>query len=187
MKTLFFFLTLITSFSAFSETGFVRKLTGEVFADGKKLALNDKVMDGQTIEARGSKSIVILKFESGGQVALKDGLMKLEPSDVKSESLIILTKGIFASHFIKKNNSTQKVKAKHAVMGIRGTKYYIEAKDESTYLCVCDGSVEISDGKKTELIGKNEDATAAPNISLEKTKANPMMIDMALALVKEME
>lgn len=172
---------------AHAESGFVRKLTGEVLIDGKVVKENDKVLEGQAVEARGSKSVVVIKFESGSQVVLKDGSMKLEVPKVKGDSAITLTKGIFASHFINKGKRGQTVKTGHASMGIRGTKYYIEEKPESSYLCVCEGKVEISDGKKTEMIGMNEDALAAPGKTLEKTKANQMMVDMAQALVKEME
>lgn len=187
MKTSLLFIIMLLTSTVSAESGIVRKAMGDIFADGKKLSVNDKVSDGQTIEARGPKSMVVIKLETGGQIALKDGSMKMEASDKKDDSIITLTKGVFASHFINKGKGTQKVKAKYAVMGIRGTKYYVEAKEDSTYLCVCDGKVEINDGKKSELIGKFEDATAAPNKSMEKTKANQMMIDMALAMVKEFE
>ncbi len=183
----FILLSFIFMSSSYAESGFIRKMMGDVLIDGKMVAVNDKVMEGQTVEAKGPKSIVIIKFDSGSQIVLRDGAMKIEASIKKEDSVISLVKGVFASHYIKKGKATQTVKTAKAVMGIRGTKFYIEEKSDSTYLCVCDGKVEISADNMSEMIGKNEDATVMTGKKLEKAKANQMMVDMALALVKELE
>ncbi len=187
---IFFRLALIfclISGIAWADSAQITKFSGEVYMDGTPLKVGNLVKEGQKIEAKGAKSFVVIQFENGSRIFLRDGEMILEAPKNKQDTVISLTRGILASHFRKNSKGTQTVKTKFASMGIRGTKYYVEQKDESTYLCVCDGAVEIQNEKSKQLVAKNEDATVYLGKSFEKTKAKQMMTDMATAVLEEME
>lgn len=64
-------------------------------------------------------------------------------------------------------------------MGVRGTKFYVEEKADETYLCFCEGSVEIKNAISSQMVNKNEDAHVKENTEFKKTPANDMMIKMA--------
>ena len=71
-------------------------------------------------------------------------------------------------------------------MGVRGTKFYIDQSEKETYLCVCEGKVEISNEISKEEVEKNEDAHVSKRNKIEATQANNDMLSMAWDGFKEM-
>ena len=178
MKNLFFVLTILLSFNAFAESALLSKLKGEVKINGVVAKEGQKVQTGEEISALGKTSSVQLTYEDGSRSLLRNGKMKIAGDSSDKETIIELAQGIL---FASKNKSQKSfsVKTKSASMGVRGTKFYVEEKADETYLCVCEGSVEIKNAISSQLVNKNEDAHVKENTEFKKTPANDMMMTMA--------
>ena len=83
-------------------------------------------------------------------------------------------------------DETFKVKTKEAAFAVRGTKFYIEAAKKQAYLCVCDGTVSTTAGKKEVDVNKDEDLTYTGKGELKATLASKMMINSSNDIFKDM-
>ncbi|MFT6633267.1 MAG: hypothetical protein ACJAS4_003237 [Bacteriovoracaceae bacterium] len=159
MKFLTVMLTLLFSFSIYAVDFKIKRMSGEILVNTKKITKTTILKVGDTIQAKGKKSFIQIQNNLGSSFLIKNGIMKLVKFE-NDESIINLVKGKFFHYFDKKIGKGKfSVKTKHAVMGVRGTKYMIESNDKFDYLCVCEGSVAASRSKrdKTIFVNKGED------------------------------
>jgi hypothetical protein len=158
----------------------------------KKLKEGDLLTPPFKIKAS-EKSFVILQMNDVDLVMLKNGELNIDeiktPEKKITEQLFELIKGtIFLSQEPLKGESVrpEKIfKTKQASMGIRGTKFFLEVTD-STYLCVCEGKVQIDNGVNQLEITEKEDVYAQLMAPMKKSLANDMMIKMVKDGFKEM-
>lgn len=150
--------------------------------------MGDQLEKGTKIVCDGKGSFVQFKSSEGSIFLLRNGEVKLT-KNTKEESLLNLTRGKLF-HVLNNNETKQKVlvKTRHATFGIRGTKYFIDEKDEKSYLCVCEGVVRATDNRKSNDydVKANEDLYVHAGKDVEKRDANKLMIDMGYETFKEM-
>lgn len=178
MKISIWILTIFFSFHAFAETAILSKLKGEVNINGVAGKEKQKVLTGDEVSALGKSSSVQLIYEDGSRSLLRNGVMKISGNSSEKETIIDLAKGVL---FASKNKSKKSltVKTKYASMGVRGTKFYVKEDAEETYLCVCEGSVEIKNSSTSKIVNKNEDVHVKKEAEFKKAPANDMMMTMA--------
>ena len=190
MKTLtqsFLVLSLFTSlfystWSLSAETAdqrvLVVRVNGDVTVDGAAIEIGDAIKIGTTILATGKRSYVQFQFASGSLVMLRDGEMKV--SKIKINSTVMdLVKGTIFSFIKKKDGNKVKIRTLNAAIGVRGTKFITMVTPTETYLCVCDGVVNIKNKKGNLDVNAEEDIHVTLNREMSKTKANSQMWDMS--------
>ena len=186
MKLFIIFLVVVTSLPVFSKDASIVLMRGEVFVNGKQADKKIDLVYGDKVEARGEKSFVQILFNTGSKLMLKNGLILLERFQ-KDGSTINLIKGTLFSYVNKAAKKDFRVKTHHAAMAVRGTKFFVEEKDEETYLCVCEGIVRIQNKIGQRDVKKGEDVHATKKAPLLITKASDMMWKMSIEAFKEMD
>ncbi len=178
MKILFCLITFLMSLSALADSALLSKLKGEIKINGVVAKEGQKALTGEEVSALGKTSSVQLTYEDGSRSLLRNGKMKIAGDSTDKETIIELAQGILFTSKSKSQKSLL-VKTKSSAMGIRGTKFYVEEKADETYLCVCEGSVEIKNSKSSQMVNKNEDAHVKADTEFKKAPANDMMMTMA--------
>ncbi|HXH31456.1 MAG TPA: FecR family protein [Bacteriovoracaceae bacterium] len=177
---IFFLLSLIAlSMPSHGQIATLEKFFGKVSINSNAANAGQSLNSGDKVVAEGKKSWVQITFKDGSKMMARDGIFILKEPVSKKETMIELIKGVLFT-YKSKGESSLKVKTKNAVMGIRGTKFYVEEKDNETYLCVCEGKVEISNEAGMELVSREEDVHVRPKEKPQKTKASKNMMSMAL-------
>lgn len=179
----FLLLGFLVSFYVQSAT--LKNIRGTVTVNSLKVDKERKVEAGAIISAIGKKSSVQIFFEDGSRSLLRNGQLIISEEIKKEKTLVSLVKGIFFTHK-EKGASKFEIKTRNATMGIRGTKFYVEESPDDSYLCVCEGIVEIKNQAYTTQVEKNEDIHTKQNLALKKSEANSMMMDMAWDGFQEM-
>lgn len=174
LKVLTLFISLLTSLSIYSSVQVVR-YKGDILINSKKYDKTIKIKIGDTVHAKGDRSFIHMKTSFGSNITLRDGSLKVEKTQSKSTVMNLISGKFY--HYLKPGTKRKfTLKTKNAVLGIRGTKYYVEAKDDDTYLCVCEGSVEATSLEKILVLNKNEDVHLNKDKKSSKFKASPQMI-----------
>jgi hypothetical protein len=121
---------------------------GKVKVDGKAAKVGDAFGATASLEVpKAGRAVVTLA--PGTFVELRAGTkLTLGSSERKSVSLRLLTGAIWS--FVARESSYE-VATANAVAGVRGTVYYVEAKKTETYICDCDGKLEINPGGPASL------------------------------------
>lgn len=179
MKYLLIFLCFSISISAWSFEAFISKINGDVTINSKKANVGDPLKIGNIVEAKGAKSFFIVKYENGTTFIIKNGKLKVKKLD-KKKSKVDIIKGIMSVSVIKNSEQKFSVATKNAVMGVRGTKFWISEDAEESYLCVCEGAVEVENKTHKELVSRNEDTHVKKNGKFTVTKAPTDMWKMAV-------
>ncbi len=175
----FLILTLLFSQSLFAAK--LIKFKGDVTINNIEAVKGQMIKTGDTIEAVGGKSFALVHYEDGSRFMIKKGLLVInELDEKKNKNNLSLIRGIIFS-YVKPNSSNKlSIKTKDASMGVRGTKFWLEADDKKTYLCVCDGAVEVTNGRGSATVKRNQDITlTSANDKLKVTPPNKLMWDMA--------
>ena len=181
------FVWILLSFSRFGYSADIKVFHGKLFINGKATNEKLKIKEGDEIEVKGRNSFFILKYADGTQIIVKNGKLKVdELKETKKKSSFSLARGIFGA-FVKPDSKHDfKVKRKNISFGVRGTKFYLDANKNYSYLCVCEGEVLVQQGKKYISVFKGEDLKTNDQ-KLSKSKANDMMWAMAVDLFKKMD
>lgn len=190
MKSFLTLLSLIITFNLFAFDATIVKINGECLVDGKKVETGSKVNQGQKLVTNGKGSYAVVEYENGTKFIIKEGSLQIKKLS-KKQSLIGLFKGTFLS-FVngkdkKKKQENFKVLTKHASMGVRGTKFWAEVTNEETYLCVCEGEVEIKRDDKKMSVKRGQDIHVNKSNDLSLATANENMWNMALDGFKLMD
>lgn len=156
----------------------LKDLRGVITVNSVKVDQEREVSEGDIISAIGKKSSVQIFFEDGSRSLLRNGQLIISEERKKEKTLLSLVRGTLFT-FKSKTPASLKIKTKQASMGVRGTKFYVEETPGDTYLCVCEGRVEISNAQSSVMVEKNEDVHAKKSEKLQKTQANSDMMMMA--------
>jgi ferric-dicitrate binding protein FerR (iron transport regulator) len=123
-------------------------IEGKVTVNGKAAKVGDAFAASVTLEVA-KKGRAVVTLAPGTFVELRAGTkLTLGSSTRKTTSLKLLTGAIWS--FVAKESSYE-VETANAVAGVRGTVYYVEAKKTETYVCDCDGKLEVNAGGPASL------------------------------------
>lgn len=165
------------------------KHNGHLFINGNKALKNLEVNAGDTIESKGKGSYFIVKYDDGSRFIVKEGKLIIGKLEEKAKnSSFDLVYGLMGT-FIKPNEKHSfEIKRNDTVFGVRGTKFLISAKENETYLCVCDGRVNVRNKDTGVDVSRGEDLKIKNgDRKLSVANANAQMWEMARELFKELE
>ena len=152
----FFTLLVLLIFSSVVWSGSVEvvKLKGKVVYQGKAVKVGSKIDEGKEIEV--VKGFAQLKFPDGSKMLIKNGKVKVQ--SVKNEkNLVQLLKGTLFAHKDAGSKTGLDIKTPKAVFAVRGTKFFINEDEEKSYLCVCEGVVNVKNDRGSVDVGKDQD------------------------------
>jgi FecR protein len=131
--------------------GSIDYLEGDVFINGTRADFGSKVKDGDLINTGINSSCEII-FGQGNIFHLEqETIIEIKWTDNR----ISIKKGALGAVFSKLKNvlpkgEILKLDSPSATAGVRGTSFYIRVEDEkNTYICTCNGSLELSAGNKS--------------------------------------
>jgi len=186
MKTLITLSLLFFTTLSFAKDASIVLMRGEIFINGKQTEKKIDLVYGDKVEARGEKSFVQILFTTGSKLMLKDGIIILEKFK-KDGSTINMLKGTMFTYVNKAAKKEFRVKTRHTAMAVRGTKFFVQEKDEETYLCVCEGVVRIQNKTGHRDIKKGQDVHATKKEPISITRASDMMWKMSIEAFKQMD
>ncbi|MBI2712587.1 MAG: FecR domain-containing protein [Bdellovibrio sp.] len=137
------------------QVGTVKKIEGKAWASRdqsgirkSELHLEDPLYDGDYLFTGNQSSILVLLGEKESSIKVKqNSIMKVIQTKEKSW-LIDLKQGLSLFNVNPKHIRPGffKVKTNAAVMGARGTTFFVKAmKGEDVFLCMCNGTVSVDD------------------------------------------
>ena len=127
------------------EEGVLHFLVGDVRVDGKKATLGMKIGRGVTVET-GAASVAEVRYghETGLRIR-EDSRVKIDRP--ASAYRILLAHGALLS--MVKHRTDFEVQTPITAAGVRGTFFFVQVPDDTTtYVCACNGTVELRDGKR---------------------------------------
>lgn len=176
---------------AFAAAAKVIKIVGKVLVDGKPLA--GKTIDsGATIDTSEVGAQVDLSINGKSFSRLKGGKVVLRiPAKSAGETVIELVSGELFSHLKPGSGDKLTVRTRSAVMGVRGTKFFMSEDEKGSYLCVCEGKVEAASATqpkaKSVMVVAGDDLHVTADGTLGKpVAAQAMMQTMGSKVFEEM-
>jgi hypothetical protein len=169
------------SMAALASIAKIERIKGKVFLNDKVAKIGARVVEGDILQAKGKKSLFIIRYDNGSKYMLRNGRLKVEKLEAKKSKLYLFSGKLVTS--VKKNTYEKdgfEVKTKTAAMGVRGTKFWISETEEDSYLCVCEGIVSAKNQSSEILVKRNEDVHIKSSNKLAVQKANNQMMSMAL-------
>lgn len=169
------------------EAAVLAKLSGTVLVNMKPAKVEASLSEGDIVEAKGKGSYAIVKFDEGTKAIISNGSLKIEKSGAKTYK-VDLIRGLLSASLDKTKKKLLEVKTKNATMGVRGTKFLAMYEKDDTYLCVCEGTVEIKNKVGSKLVNRDEDihVTDENQKTLVVQKANDQMWKMSVEQFKLM-
>ncbi len=124
------------------------KIKGSIYVNGDKATINTQVRPGDNVRA-GKDSTAMLVVGSDAFLIRANSELQLDEAKPNSRvaSGFSLITGALLTVFGKTGHT---VKTKHSTIGIRGTGVYLETDAESTYICTCYGTIDISSNNKPD-------------------------------------
>lgn len=187
MKELIIGTLLLFSVNVFAAIS-VERYNGTIYINDKAYTKESIIKNNDSIRVEGKKSFIQLKLEDHSIMLFKEGEFKLKKIAPQKENIVELKKGVLYHYLIKSKDVNFKVNTKYASMGIRGTKYMIEEKESSSYVCVCDGTVSVFDyiNKQLKLINKDQEVLITKDKTGDIKSTKQQMIDMNFDIFQEM-
>tara|TARA_B100001971_G_scaffold61895_1_gene56895 strand:- start:96326 stop:96970 length:645 start_codon:yes stop_codon:yes gene_type:complete len=160
MTKLFILLSLISFYS--EAKGHFKYLKGNVsiIRNGKTFKVikkNNQIIEKDLIRV-GQDSLAIVKINERVTIKVEANsqLLVENPKSQKNEtSLLMQTGAVFVDFLNKDKKAKLNFKTRQAVMGIRGTRFFVSygRNDKDTWMCVESGVVEVKDrsGKKVSV------------------------------------
>lgn len=128
------------------------------------------------VEPNQSKDMTLA---DGHVIRFKSGRYKVETQDKLNPKITILSGKIFGYFKKSVNPSRLKVITKTSVMGVRGTKFYVEEAADKSYFCVCEGVLTVESQNQSYNVAAGEDLWVDSSLKKTKvTKASQNMFDM---------
>ena len=182
--------TLFIQTSLFANTATIKRSNGEILVNSIAVTKDQSLKAGDIIEVKGKGSFAQIVFENGDVVRMTKGKTKLKVFTKEKTSFNLYSGIIFVFvDKLKKMKRKFRVNTKNASMGVRGTKFFVtEVKDKPTYLCVCQGAVDImNDKKKYVTVNQDMDLHVSKNEKMSTPiNANKMMLEMGAMTFKMM-
>ena len=167
MKILLIFLTLsIFSIQSYASIGTATKVEGKVFLErsGKLTPLkNSDKIEKNDIIITGPNSLALLEFENHSTHKIGEKT-RIKVNNIGKRGFFSLFSGSLIS-FIKPKKDKKKhfrIKTKAAVVGVRGTKFFVSygpsKNPNDSWVCVNEGSVEVKSrkGKQKRIVNAGE-------------------------------
>ena len=114
---------------------------GKLTRGGKPLKAGAVLRFGETLELSGGRAT--LKIREEGHVLVK-GRSTFTIGKPK-EPGFLLQRGAMLMILEKLRRGGFRVRTPQIIAAVRGTHYYVEARPQDSYLCVCQGEVEVSE------------------------------------------
>ncbi len=120
---------------------------GDVRLDGAPASVDQAIGDTAKIDT-GKEGRAVLTLQPGSVIEVRQGSKLSLGSSPRKKTSVQLLAGTLWS-FLPSGEASYEVATQNAVAGVRGTIFYVEApKPNETYVCACDGEVEVSAGQK---------------------------------------
>lgn len=147
---------------------------GKTTVNNEIVAVHSGVKDGDIIKTE-VNGLAIVKLNSGVTLKIKESTeLKIElPSRVDkiTHRSFLLKAGSFFVDVVPGKSQKVSVKSKNAIMGVRGTRFFVSSQKENDriWMCVNKGLVEVSiKGKAGSVLVK-----AGQGVSIEKELPQP--------------
>jgi len=162
---------------AVAADGRILFLKGKASINAKIIKKSAKINYGDTFKT-GPKSVAILSIDPGTTLKLKEGsTVTIEKPKILKSSIIytyLLKKGEIFVEAYKKKNTNYQVRSKHAVMGVRGTVFFVstlKGEKANIWMCVNEGAVEVSlDNNPNSVLVKEGEGVQINSPDLPKVK-----------------
>ena len=164
----------------------VSKIQGAAFINKEKIKEGAEIAEGMELSIPKAKDYVEVKFQNGHVVRFSGATVKVTNLNPKNTLFTLIKGKMYSVIKALTKDETFKVKTKEAAFAVRGTKFYIEAAKKQAYLCVCDGTVSTTAGKKEVDVNKDEDLTYNGIGELKATLAAKVMINSSNDTFKDM-
>lgn len=179
---------IILFFATFNlQAAVLTKVSGNVLVNSLKAKGKIELNLGDIVTAKGKNSYAIIDFGEETKSIISNGSLKIEKSNDKEHELNLI-KGLLSTSMKQVENKKLQIRTKNAVLGVRGTKFLTMYGEDDTYLCVCEGTVEIKNKVSSTLVNRNQDihVRGENQKTLVVTKANNQMWDMSVEQFKLM-
>ncbi|TCS37973.1 FecR family protein [Paucimonas lemoignei] len=122
----------------------IYRLSGRVTVNGKNATLDTFINPTDTIET-GPNSEIVFVVGGNAMILRSDSRLDLAGEKKENGSLIISGLRLLTGKLLSvSRNQPTTLKTPTAVIGIRGTGWYMEAEPELTYFCTCYGVTDIA-------------------------------------------
>jgi ferric-dicitrate binding protein FerR (iron transport regulator) len=119
---------------------------GTVTQNGAPAAVGAEIAQNATIET-GADGTAVFTLQPGSVIEVRPKSHLTLGSSARRRISVQLLAGTLWS-FLPHGEASYEVATANAVAGVRGTIFYVEApKPNETYVCACDGEVELEGGK----------------------------------------
>jgi hypothetical protein len=184
----FFLFLLLTVSSCYKKTSDTRGefitdaeieyISGDVKVDNTDVKAGDPV-DNHSVVTTGADSVCDIVFNKRNIIeVLENTVLELDFSRIQTSAQLSQGTIINVLKKLEVLTDTQPftINTPVAVVGVRGTAFYIKATPETTYVCVCNGTVTVKDSSERE----SEEIQAKHHIARLLTKTD-QGIDMVPA------
>lgn len=181
-------IVILIQISIFALEAKITKIKGQVTVGNMLARVGMVLEEGQVIHAKGKKSFFIVEYNNGTRYMMRNGQLKIEKIET-GESILRLINGTIFSSVKKSQNGKKpkfKVMTKTATLGVRGTKFFVSEYDKESYLCVCEGVVNVTNKMGSVDVRKNQDIHVKSGEKLEVVSANMDMVQMGIEVFKEL-
>ncbi|EQC46651.1 FecR domain-containing protein [Bacteriovorax sp. Seq25_V] len=180
MKAVVCVVVLFLSLEIWAQSAKVLRLHGDVFLNDVPVTAGKKLSAGDVLNAKGKSSFFVVEYNNGTRFMLKQGILKIVSLGELEDTVELKEGTIFTK--VKKSltgKTNFSVRTSKASMGVRGTQFFIQELSDESYLCVCEGSVEVKKnlGSKV-LVEKGEDIHIKEVGELIKLPATEQMMTM---------
>ncbi|MBN2535509.1 MAG: FecR domain-containing protein [Spirochaetales bacterium] len=155
-------------------------MEGEVSINDKKAETGEKI-ENKSIVSTGENSFCEIVFDNKNIIKIQDNtLFKLDFSkvhksiDLKQGTLISVLKKLA----VLADSDSFTITTPAAILGVRGTSFFVKADPVATYICICNGIVTVSDAENnsSEIIkskhhsGRLFTALATPTTQIKRSR-----------------
>ncbi len=161
-------------------------IEGKVLVNKKPAKAGQALEEGDTIKAK-KKGFADIYFTDGSKFRLTGGSLVLKTFEKEVSIKLVLGK----LYSWVNSGTPYDVETVNGTAGVRGTKFFVEAKKKKTYICVCEGTV-MATGLHKKDAGKEIAVEAGFDLNLVKKKpakapkASPSMAKMTNVVFDDM-
>ena len=176
MKLIFLILFILSN-SVIAADGIILFSKGQVNINGFKVAKKAPFNYGDVISTS-KKSLAIIKIRPGTVIKMKSNARLLVEKPIKKNGKTDYSYVLkYGDIFIKAKSGKKRsysVRAKNAVMGVRGTQFFVSSSKEkkNIWMCVNEGKVSVSFDKRPnqEVLVKEGEGVVINSDSLPEVK-----------------
>jgi hypothetical protein len=185
-------LWLTISTSAFA-TVTVESIDGPVSVNGETVSVGDSIQLNDRINTLGADTPSLdVSLPNGNKIRFQNA--SGEFLSLSENVRLKLDRGKAFSYFEPSDTSGQfEIVTDHGIAGIRGTKFFLQAKPDQMYVCVCRGTVQVQKtGFLADLFGETRSVQAGYDIHvygdepIPQAKRSPRMIRRTWAVFQDM-